>query len=164
MNLSVSLPFVGNLNPKDGHPLFLFLSHPNISFPLPLLTLVFQVVSVLPLFSFSLITLYLPFWTHRLRLPPLWLSFIRSKPHFHHNTYSGRPFSLQMPSFCRIKALVQNQFPLLSIVFFPSIHSGLFFPSPHCFLLWVIRKIDSAHFTRLEQGHSFSNCGQSDGI
>lgn len=125
MNLSVGLCFVGNLNPKDRDQLFLFVSHPhflsNISFPLPLLTLVFRAVfvaSLLPLFSFSLITLYLPFSTHRLRLPPLWLSFIRSKPHFHHSTYSGRAFSLQMPSFCRIKALVQNQFPLLSIMFF----------------------------------------------
>lgn len=130
MNLSVSLLFVGDLNPKDRDPLFLFLSHPhflsNISFPPVLLNLDFQVVvvaSLLPLFSFSLITLYLPFSTHRLRLPPPWLTFIRSKPHFRHSTYSGGPFSLQMPSFCRIKALVQNQFPLLSIMFFFSLSS-----------------------------------------
>lgn len=117
MNLSASLLFVGNLNPQDRDPLFLFSSHPNISFPPHIITLVFRLFFSVLLFclfsSFSLITLYL-FPTHRLRLPPLWLSFIRSKPHFHHNTYSRRPFSLQMPSFCRIKALVQNQFPLLS--------------------------------------------------
>lgn len=118
----------------------------------------FFLASLFPLFSFSLITLYLHFPIHRLRLPPPWLSFIRSKPHFRHSAYSWRPFSLQMPSFCRIKALVQNQFPLLSIMFFfspSSIHSGLFFPLTHCLLLFVIRKIDSGPLRRLEQGHGF---------
>lgn len=129
-------------------------------FSLPPPNLVVQIVflaSALPLFSFSLITLYLPFSTHCLHLPSPWHPFIRSKPHFHHGTYSRRPFSPQMPSFCRIKALVQNQFPLLSIMFFPasSIHWGLFFLSTHCFLLRVIRKIDSAPFRRLEQGQEF---------
>lgn len=77
----------------------------------PSSSLLLQLVS--PLFPFSLITLYL-FSTNRPRPPPLWLSFIRSKPHFHHNTYPSRPFSLQMPSSCQIKALVENQFPPLS--------------------------------------------------
>lgn len=120
-NLSASLLFVGNLNPKDRDQLFHFLLHAyfllNISFPLPWLSCFSDCFSFLS-FLFSLITLYLPFSTHRLRLPSPWLSFIESKPHFLHSTYSGRPFSLQMPSFSRIKALVQNQFPLLSIMFF----------------------------------------------
>lgn len=141
--------------------MFVFSCHPHIlpdiSFSHPCFSGCFSCFSFAS-FSFSLITLYLPLSTHRLRLPPLWLSFIGSKPHFCHSTYTGRPFSLQMPSFCRIKALVQNQFPLLSIVFFsPSlsgIHAGLFFLSSHCLLLLVIREIDSAPFRRLEQGHS----------
>lgn len=101
--------------------MFVFSCHPHIlpdiSFSHPCFSGCFSCFSFAS-FSFSLITLYLPLSTHRLRLPPLWLSFIGSKPHFCHSTYTGRPFSLQMPSFCRIKALVQNQFPLLSIVFF----------------------------------------------
>lgn len=88
----------------------------------PFLNLVFFTLFFSPvlclLFSFSLITLYLPFSTHCLHLPSLWHPFIRSKPHFRHSSYSGRPFSLQMPSLCRIKALVQNQFSLPSIMFF----------------------------------------------
>lgn len=107
--------------PRGQRPIVPPLVRPKHLLPSSLTHSCFQVVflaSVLPLFSFSLITLYLPFSTHRPGLPPLRLSFIRSKPHFHHNTYSGRPFSLQMPSFCQIKALVQNQFPLLSC-FFP---------------------------------------------
>lgn len=144
MNLSASLLFVGNLKSRHRDSLFPFSSHPHflsdVSFPLPLFTLTFQVVflaSLLPLFSFSLITLYLPFPTHCLCLPPPWLSFIGFKPHFRHSTYSGRPFSLQMPGFCRIKALVQNQFPLLSAMppLQSSVHSALFFFSTHCFLL-----------------------------
>lgn len=96
----------------------------------PLITLVLQFV-FFPclffslLFSFSLITLYLPFTNPSSLSASPWVSFIRSKPHFRHSAYSGRPFSLQMPSFCGIKALVQNQFPLLSIMFFPP--NALFF-------------------------------------
>lgn len=51
----------------------------NISFSHPLHSLVFHIVFlafVLPLLSFSLITLYLPFSTHRLCLPSLWRLFI----------------------------------------------------------------------------------------
>lgn len=102
-----------------------FLS--NIFFPLitPVLQFVFFLAFFPLLFSFSLITLYLPFTNPSSLSASLWVSFIRSKPHFRHTAYSGRPFSLQMPSFCGIKALVQNQFPLLSIMFFPP--NALFF-------------------------------------
>lgn len=91
----------------------------DISFSRPLLCLVFHIVfscfcfaSSLIFFNYSLSSFLNP---SSLSTFPL-ASFYQSNPHCHHSTYSGRPFSLQMPSFCRINALVQNQFPLLSIM------------------------------------------------
>lgn len=101
---------------KGQRPIVPLLLPPTFSFK-RLLSLSFTLSSCL-FFSFSLITLYLPFSPHRLCLPPPWLSFIGPTPHFRRRAYSGRPLSFQTPSFCRIKALVQNQFPLLSVMFF----------------------------------------------
>lgn len=107
--------------------MFLFISHPhfllNIFFSLFPTQLLLRLFCSCPCLSSVLI-----FFNHSLSrflnpssqsTSPLASFFIRSKPHFHHSTYSGVPFSLQMPSFCRMKALVQNQFRLLSVMFFP---------------------------------------------
>lgn len=59
-----------------------------------------------------------------------WLPFIRPKPHFLQSAYSGRPFSLQMQSFCWIKALVQKSISTTIYYAFSSpscIHACVFF-------------------------------------
>lgn len=116
----------------------------------------FFLVSVLPLFSFSLITRYLPLSTHRLRL---WRPFIRSKPHFPPQyLFRGTVFSsdaklLLHKNTCSksISTSIYN----LQFTISPPFIQCLFFLSTHCFLLWVIRNIDLAPFRGLEQGQSF---------
>ena len=100
---------------------------------------------LLLLFSVAFISLnFLPSTHQMLSL----FSFIKCKPHFQHCIYAYTVFSPLKLLFD--KRHNQNQFPILQFCVLWSFISSLP-PTFYSFVLWVIRKLDSAPFRTVER-------------